>query len=158
MDLSLSYEKTFSFTNINILEQINVTFSLECVGAPVHESSTILIKAIIKEEEHEDNCHYYCLSHILPYTFASLVNQIHDEKKKKTYYIGQSQLNSFIGDILGDYLDADSIKKLSHNILKNYYKHLFDYILKINCVLDEKDLFECNKYLLTWSLKDALNL
>ena len=158
MDLSLSYEKTFSFTNINILEQINVTFSLECVDAPDHESLTTLIKVIVKEEEHEDKYHYYCLSHTLPYTFASLVNQIQIEKNGKKYYIEQAELNSFIEGILGDYLDADSIKKLSHNILKNYYKHLFDYILKINCVLDEKDLFECNKYLLTWSLKDALNL
>lgn len=156
MDLSLSYEKTFSFTNI--LEQIDVAFCLKCVDAPDRESLTTLIKVVIKEEGHEDKCHYYCLSHILPYTFASLVNQIHDEKIEKTYYVGQSQLSSFVEDILGDYLDTDNIKKLSYNILKNYYKHLFDYVLKINYVSDEKDLFEYNEDMLTLSLKDALGL
>ena len=156
MDLSLSYEKTFSFTNI--LEQIDVTFYLECVDAPDHESLTTLIKVIVKEEEHEDKYHYYCLSHTLPYTFASLVNQIQIEKNGKKYYIEQAELNSFIEGILGDYLDTDNIKKLSHNILKNYYKHLFDYILKINYISDEKDLFECNKDILALSLKDALDL
>lgn len=156
MDLSLSYEKTFSFTSI--LEQIDVTFYLECVDAPDHESLTTLIKVIVKEEEHEDKYHYYCLSHTLPYTFASLVNQIQIEKNGKKYYIEQAELNSFIEGILRDYLDTDNIKKLSHNILKNYYKHLFDYILKINYVSDEKDLFECNKDILALSLKDALDL
>lgn len=156
MDLSLSYEKTFSFTNI--LEQIDTTFHLECVSAPNLESLTILIKVIIKEEEYENKCYYYCLSHTLPYTFASLVNQIQVEKAEKNYYIGQAELNSFIKSILGDYLDTDNIKKLSHNILKNYYKHLFDYILKINYISDEKDLFECNKDMLALSLKEALDL
>lgn len=156
MDLSLSYEKTFSLTNI--VEQINATFHLECVSAPNLDSLTVLIKIIVKEEEHEDKCHYYCLSHTLPYTFASLVNQIQIEKAEKNYYIGQAELNSFIKGILGDYLDTDDIKKLSHNILKNYYKHLFDYILKINYISDEKDLFECNKDILALSLKDALDL
>lgn len=156
MDLSLAYEKTFSLTNI--LEQINATFHLECVSAPNLDSLTVLIKIIIKEEEHEDKYHYYCLSHTLPYTFASLVNQIQIEKIEKNYYIGQAELNSYIKDILGDYLDTDDIKKLSHNILKNYYKHLFDYILKSNYISDEKDLFECNKDMFALSLKDALDL
>lgn len=156
MDLSLSYEKTFSFTNI--LEQIDATFNLECVGAPDLESPTILIKVIIKEEEHEDKCHYYCLSHTLPYTFASLANQIQIEKNGKKYYIEQAELDSFIKGILGDYLDTDKIKKLSYNLLKNYYKHLFDYILDINYISDEKDLFESNKSMFTLSLKDALDL
>lgn len=156
MDLSLAYEKTFSFRNI--LEQIDATFHLECVSAPNLDSLTILIKIIIKEEEHENKCYYYCLSHTLPYTFASLVNQIQIEKIEKNYYIGQAELNSYIKDILGDYLDTDDIKKLSHNILKNYYKHLFDYILKINYISDEKDLFECNKNMFAWTLKDALDL
>ena len=156
MNLSLSYEKTFSFTSI--LEQIDVTFYLECVDAPDQESLTTLIKAVIKEEEHEDKCCYYCLSHNLPYTFASLVTQIQIEKNEKKYYIEQAELNSFIKGILGDYLDADNINKLSYNILKNYYKHLFDYILDINYISDEKDLFESNKSMFTLSLKDALDL
>lgn len=156
MDLSLAYEKTFSFRNI--LEQIDAAFHLECVSAPNLDSLTILIKIIIKEEEHENKCYYYCLSHTLPYTFASLVNQIQIEKIEKNYYIGQAELNSYIKDILGDYLDTDDIKKLSHNLLKNYYKHLFDYILDINYISDEKDLFESNKSMFTLSLKDALDL
>ena len=77
---------------------------------------------------------------------------------KKKYYIEQAELNSFIKGILGDYLDADNINKLSYNILKNYYKHLFDYILDINYISDEKDLFESNKSMFTLSLKDALDL
>lgn len=156
MDLSLSYEKAFSFANI--LEQIDVAFCLKCVDAPDHESLTTLVKVIIKEEEHEDKCHYYCLSHNLPYTFASLVTQIQIEKNEKKYYIEQAELNSFIKGILGDYLDTDNIKKLSYNILKNYYKYLFDYVLKINFVANEKDLFEYNEDIFTLSLKDALGL
>lgn len=156
MGLSLSYEKTFSFTDI--LEQVDATFHLECVDAPDHESLTTLIKVVIKEGEHEDKCYYYCLSHNLPYTFASLVNQIQIEKKGKKYYIEQAELNSFIEDILGDCLEADNLKKLSHNLLKNYYKHLFDYILDINYISDEKDLFESNKSMFTLSLKSALDL
>lgn len=156
MNLSLSYEKAFSFTNI--LEQVDATFHLECVDAPDQESLTTLIKAVIKEEEHEDKCCYYCLSHNLPHTFASLVTQIQIEKNEKKYYIEQAELNSFIEGILGDYLDTDKIKKLSYNLLKNYYKHLFDYILDINYISDEKDLFESNKSVFTLSLKDALGL
>lgn len=156
MNLSLSYEKTFSFTKT--LDQIDVAFCLKCVDAPDHESLTTLIKAVIKEEDHEDKCCYYCLSHNLPHTFASLVTQIQIEKNEKKYYIEQAELNSFIKGILGDYLDTDNIKKLSHNILKNYYKHLFDYILDINYISDEKDLFESNKNMFTLSLKDALGL
>lgn len=153
--MDLTYEKSFKIPNF--LEETKVTFFLDCVPSPDGRwfSMSTLLKMIVSKDNKEEK-YYLCLPSILPYTFSSLVSDITYQDDRPLN--GEKLLKNIIEDILKDSLNTEDIEKFSKTLIENYYKHLFDYILDINYISDEEDLFENHKEMFALTLEEALDL
>jgi hypothetical protein len=157
--MNLLYEKNIDLMNGTTLDELDVTFSLDCVPPPegIDDCASILIKAVVIKNDKEET-YYCCLPHCLPYSFALLVALVNGSQRHNMYGT-ELDLFYFIKSIFKGYIDNENdIDKFSKALIKKYFKHLLDYILKCNYVSDEKDLFENNKNLFTLSLKEALDI